>query len=175
MGGEGQKKKKCNCYWKLEALDHHKQVWKYYQPFWVRSQQGSSCPVSLLPIDWDQVQFRSKGQFYPLIKGKRPVSYTVSLIGSGQGCITGISVRGGGWGAVGDGGSGTPALAWLVLLTFQMARVYPAPGCACRHLESLCGVLSRCVWAAVLFWELESDTVGSRPLHTALYRQVKLD
>ena len=69
-----------------------------YRHFQVGPQQGSSCPVSLEPVERGRVRFRSEGKLYSLIKAWRGASSRSRAHTPGAGCgrgrFTGISPPG---------------------------------------------------------------------------------
>ena len=151
-----------------------------YQSSRVWPQQGSFCLVSLKPIEWDSVRFRSKGKLYSLIKERRGGSLhtRAHVLPMGGAALYGLVSRG--WGTEeAEFSRGSRA---AVLLTGQIQgrgqRLCARPTCTVLNRGVLCssahGPPSWGGDAAILLQELWSEALSVRPLHTVPYRQVRL-
>ena len=88
-----------------------KKIWSFwYWPSWVGLQQRSFCPVLLLSIEGDWVQFRRKGKLYSLIRewrgessGARVHALPEKLKHHQRGCSIGLLAAGRGRGSRREG------------------------------------------------------------------------
>lgn len=156
-----------------------------YQPSPVKPQQGSSCPVSPLPVEGDRVRFKGKWKLYSLIREWRDASSPCSthslqqadrpwawlLYGDlveGAGCVGGVLT-----------GQAQMCCSWHSFVSVPGAAPLHSAhhrhlGLRCRtqrlctRLELRCRVLPFCSGNS-------AEVLGVRSLLAGPYEQVELD